>query len=194
MEKTCSMWLNWDSRSELLRAFFSSTSWNHLPFISLDNDYLLIVCRNYWYQNCIVTWCCQRIDQNGLITWIQDTGPEDALLLSKGIYGLVSAAWWYHKKIIAILKDIGFKGDDGDPCWMWQNNKAGLCNIALDIDDNLAVGHPKAMYKLIQELDGHGSILKVKDDLHDYLSCEIIFSNDQKKAWWGHSHLIANFE
>ena len=36
--------------------------------------------------------------------------------------------------------------------------------------------------------------MKIENDLHDYLSCEIQFSPDNKKAWLGQPHLIGNLE
>ncbi len=56
------------------------------------------------------------------------------------------------------------------------------------------VGHPKAIDDAIEGMKKHGLILKVKDELNDYLSCEIKFSADKKKAWLGQSHLISNLE
>ena len=50
-------------------------------------------------------------------------------------------------------------------------------------DDNFAVGYPKANHKLIQKCIYHGLNLKIEDDLHEFLSCEIIVSNDQKNIW-----------
>ena len=40
----------------------------------------------------------------------------------------------------------------------------------------------------------HGLMLKIEDDLKDYLSCEIQFSKDRTKAWLGQPHLISNLE
>ena len=77
----------------------------------------------------------------------------------------------HHKKMITILKYIGFKDVfHVDPCLMWWNDKAGFCFVGLYVDDNLAVGYPEAIHKFIQELIEHGLTLKVEDDLHDYLS------------------------
>ena len=58
--------------------------------------------------------------------WVNDRGPKDALLLSTCIYGLVQAAQQYQKKIIAILKNIGFRGGDVNPCLMRWDDKAVL--------------------------------------------------------------------
>ena len=40
----------------------------------------------------------------------------ECLLLLKGIYGLVQSAWQWWRKLIAILKDMRFKGSVIDPC------------------------------------------------------------------------------
>ena len=45
---------------------------------------------------------------------------------------------------------------------MCQNAKAGLCFVALYVDDNHALGHPKAIFKLIQKLIDHGLTLNIK--------------------------------
>ena len=119
---------------------------------------------------------------------------DDALLLQQCIYGLVQGARQYHKKAVEILKRIGFTGGDVDPCLYMKKSKKGLVFIALYVDDNLMVSHPKAIVDAIEGMKKHGLILKVEDELNDYLSCEIKFSDDKKKAWLGQPHLISNLE
>ncbi len=58
----------------------------------------------------------------------------------------------------------------------------GLVFIALYVDNNLMVGHPKAIDDAIEGVKENGLILKVKDELNDYLSCEIKFLDNKKKA------------
>ncbi len=41
---------------------------------------------------------------------------QDAVKLQKCIYGLVQAARQYRKKIVEMLKSIGFEGGDVNPC------------------------------------------------------------------------------
>ena len=119
----------------------------------------------------------------------------DVLILDKCIYGLVQSARQYHKKAVKILRKIGFEGGDVDPCLLVkESTKFGRIYIALYVDDNLIVGHPQAIKETIQELRDEGLVLKVEDDLKDYLSCEINFSKDRKSAWLGQPHLIANLE
>ena len=110
-------------------------------------------------------------------------GPQDILALLMCIYGLVQAARQYYKKIVKILKSIGFEGGDVDPClFVKKDDKLGLVYIALYVDDNLLVGHTLAVDDVIKKMKEKGLILKVENDLHDYLSCKIVFSEDNKKA------------
>ena len=62
------------------------------------------------------------------------------------------------------------------------------------VDDNLIVGKEEAINKVIQELRDKGFALKVKDDLKDYILCEIELLKNKKSAWLGQPHLIANLE
>ena len=68
-----------------------------------------------------------------------------------------------------------------DQCLFLKKSKKGLVLIALYVDDNLMIGHPKAIKDAIKEMKKFGLVLKIKDNLKDYLSCEIKFSADRKK-------------
>ena len=82
-----------------------------------------------------------------------------------------------------------------DPClYVRESTKFGRVYIASYVDDNLIVGKEEAINEVIQELRDECFILKVEDDLKDYLSCEIEFSENKKAAWLGQPHLIANLE
>ncbi len=41
------------------------------------------------------------------------------------------------------------------------------------MDDNLIVGHLRAIEDTIEQLKKNGFVVKVEDDLRDYLSCDI---------------------
>jgi len=57
---------------------------------------------------------------------------DECLLLLKAIYGLVQAARQWHKKLIDVLKKIGFKGGIANPCLMMQQNNFGCeSNVSL---------------------------------------------------------------
>ena len=125
---------------------------------------------------------------------MQGATTDHVVSLRQCIYGLVQAARQYYKHIVAILKKIGFIGGDVDPCLFTKKSKLGMCYVAIYVDDNLIVGHPKAVEDAIQQLKEHKLILKVEDTLKDYLSCEIFRSDEEKSAWLGQPHLIANLE
>ncbi|KAL7530325.1 hypothetical protein ACHAWF_005014 [Thalassiosira exigua] len=126
---------------------------------------------------------------------MRNVTPEDVLALLKCIYGLVQAARQYHKKFVHILtKKLGFKAGEVDPCLLIRRDEKGLVYVAIYVDDNLIVGHPEAIDDVIQGLKDNGLILKVEDTLHDYLSCEVKFSDDMTRAWLGQPHLISKLE
>ena len=116
---------------------------------------------------------------------MQGVSEDDALALNKCIYGLVQAARQYYKKMVRILKDIGFAGGYVDPCLFMKDYVKGLIYIALYMDENLLIGHTRAILGVIGNLREKGLVLKIEDELHDYLLCEIKYSKDGKQAWLG---------
>ena len=122
---------------------------------------------------------------------LEGVTDEDALLLLQCIYGLVQAARQYHKKVVEILRDAGFKGGDVDPCLMWRNYEKGLIYVALYVDANFFVETDKAIKDTIAHLHAKDLVLKVYDNLDDYLFCEIKVSDDGRMAWLGQPHLIS---
>lgn len=123
-----------------------------------------------------------------------DSTEQECLHLLKSIYGLVQAArqWW--KKFVKVLKDIGFKGGYSDPCLMTRRCSKGIVYIALYVDDCLCIGHRAAIEDTIAKIKASGLNVTVEDTLKDYLSCEISFSKDRKKAWLGQPNLIKKLE
>ena len=80
--------------------------------------------------------------------------------------------------MVDILKKIGFSGGFIDPCLFSRKNENGLVLIALYVDDNLMIGHSEAINEAIAQLRQNGLVLKVENELTDYLSCEIKFSKN----------------
>jgi hypothetical protein len=70
----------------------------------------------------------------------------------------------------------------------------GICFIVLYVDNNLIIGHPEAVDHTIDQLRKNNLMLKIENNLHDYLSCEIVLSDDRTKTWLGQPHLISNLE
>ncbi len=58
------------------------------------------------------------------------------------IYGLLQAASQYHKKMISILRNIGFEGSSVDLFLVIINDHRGLHMVAIYVDDKLLAGHP----------------------------------------------------
>ncbi len=54
--------------------------------------------------------------------------------------------------------------------------------MAIYVDDNLIVSHPKAIQNIIDQLKKNRFVVKVEDDLRDYLPCEIRFNSQQMRA------------
>ncbi len=62
------------------------------------------------------------------------------------------------------------------------------------MDKSLIVSHPDAIQDTIEHLRKIGFIVKVEDDLRDFLSCEIRFNSGKRNALLGQPHLLANLE
>ena len=119
---------------------------------------------------------------------------DDVLLLLKCIYGLVQAAIQYHKKFVTILRSIGFTGGDVDTCPFVRKSAKGICFVGIYVNNKLFLGHPAAIFETVSQLQNKGLVLKIENGFNGYLSCEIIFAKDRKKAWLGQPHLIVNLK
>ena len=77
---------------------------------------------------------------------------EDCLELLKTCYGTVQAAqqWW--KKLVSILKKIGFQGGDVNPCLLHWNSKHGIVLIGLYVNNCLCIGKQEALTLLEEKL------------------------------------------
>ena len=114
---------------------------------------------------------------------------DEVVLLEQTIYGLVQSARQFWKKLTGVLKSIGFKGGDIDPCLLFKRTKKGLVLIGLYVDDLLIIGNDVDIDEVIADIEKHFKV-KVEENLKDYLSCEIRFDEKMKVAWIGQPHLI----
>ena len=92
-----------------------------------------------------------------------------------------------------VLKSIGFKGGDVDPCLLFKKTEHGLVLIGLYVDDLLIIGSEEDINIVIGDIKKYFKV-KIEGDLRDYLSCEIKFNKDCLKAWIGQPHLIKKLE
>jgi hypothetical protein len=119
----------------------------------------------------------------------------DCLLLKKSLYGLVQSARQFFKKLVAILKSIGFTQSTADPCLLMKKDDAlGMVIIAVYVDDCYAIGHEPALQETIRLIQLNGLKVKVEDNMTDYLSCEVVFNKECSKAWLGQPHLVKRLE
>ena len=80
---------------------------------------------------------------------------------------------------------MGFKGGHIDPCLLTKKSKLGICYTAIHVDDNLIVGHMRAVEDIIQQIRKHKLVLNVENGLRDYSACDIILSDDHLRGWLG---------
>ena len=112
-----------------------------------------------------------------------DHNPDDCLVLKKALYGLVQSARQFFKKLVEILKSIGFVQSTVEPCLLVKNDyKLGIAIIAIYVDDCYAIGDEIALNDMITKIQQKGLKIKVENDLSDYLSCEIVFNKSRTKA------------
>ena len=119
---------------------------------------------------------------------------DECLLLEKTIYGLRQSARAYHEAWKAVLLKLGFKQCPADHCLFMRQDHRGICIILCHVDDNWTCGHKAAIESVIEELPKHGFTITVDREMKDYLSCEVVFSKDRKKAWVGQPHLMKKIE
>jgi hypothetical protein len=110
------------------------------------------------------------------------------------MYGLVQSARQFYKKLMQILKNVGFTGRQVDPCLLMHRCNKGIVYIACYVDDLYAVGHEEAIKEMIELIKKQGLNVKVENELTDYWSCNIVFNHDKAIAWLGQPHLIKNLE
>jgi hypothetical protein len=97
---------------------------------------------------------------------------------------------WYR-----FSKQLVFIQSTADPCLLIRNDKdLGLVIIAIYVDDCYAIGHESALLDSIKQIQEQGLKVKVENDLHDYLSCEVVFNDDKTKAWLRQPHLAKRLE
>jgi hypothetical protein len=123
-----------------------------------------------------------------------DTDSNNVLKLSKTIYGLVQSAREFYKKLISVLKSIGFKENKSDPCLFSKWEQDELTLVGIYVNDCLVIGKDDQIEKLIVDLKSNGFNLKIERDLNDYLSCCIIEDAHLKQILILQPHLIKNLE
>ena len=114
---------------------------------------------------------------------------DECLLLLKAIYGLVQASRQWRKKLISVMKKIGFKVSAVDPCLMYRQYDLGIVLVAFHIDDLFCVGPKKALEEVTLELKTHFAI-KFAWEVTDYVGCNFKRSSNGNKLLVSQPELI----
>jgi H2-forming N5,N10-methylenetetrahydromethanopterin dehydrogenase-like enzyme len=89
--------------------------------------------------------------------------PTDCLILKKSSYGLVQSARQFFKKLVEVLRSIGFTQCKAEPCLLSKNNDLGVVIIAVYVDDCYAIGHEPAFNNMITMIQQKGLKSKVEN-------------------------------
>ena len=108
---------------------------------------------------------------------------DKVFILDKGIYSLVQAAQQYWKNLF-FHEEIGFKLCRADPCFRYKKNEKGIYMMSIYVDDNFLVGQEEAC-KIKSTFK-----FKIQIEENDYLGCELLVSENNKKSWLGQPHMI----
>ena len=76
-----------------------------------------------------------------------------------------------------------------DPCSMYRENEKSICIMSIYVDDNFMVSHKEALDEAIDQIKSTFDI-KIQTEETDYLGCEFLVSEDNKKGWFGQLHVI----
>ena len=124
-----------------------------------------------------------------------DHEDDECLQLLQTIYGTVQAARAFFQKFRNTMVDkMGFEQCKSDPCLFIRRNELGLVMVVLYVDDGAAVGDKAAIDAMLEELKQHGLKTTKEETMKDYLSCEIVYNDDETKAWIGQPHMVRKIE
>ena len=77
---------------------------------------------------------------------------DEVVILEQTIYGLVQSARQFWKKLTGVLKSIGFKGGDINPCLLFKETEKGLVLIGIYIDDLLIIRDDCDINEVIEDI------------------------------------------
>jgi hypothetical protein len=114
------------------------------------------------------------------------------LISRRTIYGLVQSSREFYEKLINVLKVIEFYGSKSDWClWtMWDEKVNHMIIIGIYFNNLLIIGKVESIDRLIDELKKYEFNLKVERNVHEYLSCCIKESKDERKLTMIQRHLL----
>ena len=102
---------------------------------------------------------------------------------------MVQAARQFWKKLTTKLKEAGFEPSIVGTCLFQCNDDRGLSILIMYIDDLLIIGNRETNENTISDLKQYFDIKK-HTKLDDYLSVQVIKSEDKKRASLGQPKII----
>ena len=122
-------------------------------------------------------------------------GQDKCLFLNKTIYGLVQSARQYNRKLVKILRRIGFQGGYADPCLFTKRSEKGILILGIYVDDLYCVGHKTAIEDFLKVMKKKSDFkLKCSWNVDDYLSNQLKMEKDGKSAVLLQPHIIKKLE
>ena len=123
------------------------------------------------------------------------SSSENCYQLVKGIYCLCQAARQFWKKFVDIAKKepFGFQVSPADPCMLFKENKLGVCNIIMYVDDMLIIGNKEQIQEFATKIQKEFSV-KIQHKLADYLGCEFHMNKVKTRGWLGQPSIIKSLE
>lgn len=105
--------------------------------------------------------------------------PSLVCHLQKGLYGLKQAANIWNKKLDSVLRKLGFKPSESDPCLYSKHNDDGTTSfIAVYVDDLIIVCESEKEHEAIfKNLNSHFKVTSLGDITH-FLGIHVIRSQD----------------
>jgi Reverse transcriptase (RNA-dependent DNA polymerase) len=122
-----------------------------------------------------------------------DAASDECVLLEKSIYGLVQSARMFYLKLKQVVVRLGYKQSECEPCLFSKHVNGSIVLVIVYVDDCYVVGSDGNLDRFIEEIQKEFKI-KIQDSPTDYLSCELRFDEEKKRAWMGQPHLIKRLE
>ena len=119
---------------------------------------------------------------------------EECMELLACTYGLVQASRQYRKKFVQVMKSHGVNEIDADPCLMIKlKDDKPILYVGTHVDDSMTVGKIEDINEMVKHMEKEGLTTKC-EELKEYLGCNVVFSQDRKKAWLGQTETVKKLE
>lgn len=116
--------------------------------------------------------------------------PDQVLLLRKAIYGLKQSGREWNSKLDGVLKDLGFKACNHEPCLYQQSGQGNLMLILVYVDDLILACQSREDMEDLKAKISESFECTDKGPLHLFLGMEVQRDGDLGEITLGHSQYI----